>query len=424
MRMGVVSSFHRIRAGDRGRSLPAVLVALSVGAILLGPFLSHVSTRMLATREVNANFGQQFATDSGVEFAIWKLLNDSTFRNQADANIGTAIPITPDIDVNGETTSITVTALPLGEWSVLADAPAAINDGGAVAANGSSVYVQRGGGSDDFWRYNVGADDWTPGVDDTIRAVTAGGSLIHADGDWYGLHSPGCFLFFCWEFMYRFDGSVWDQMAGQFAFGSWKGNGSAIAYDNSDSIYILRGRGSSDFRRYNLEPADNWQGRSGAPGGVTAGGALAYAGGDEFYAFQGGDQDNFWLYDAGANSWSNGPSSAPANVGGGGALAADGDNYVYGLRGNGTTDVWRYNISGDFWQPLASAPDTVSGGGSLSYAGGVTFYATRGGNNTDFWRFRITPPRYDISAIAGDVTIDARIEIAGSSVSVVFWDIN
>jgi hypothetical protein len=43
---------------------------------------------------------------------------------------------------------------------------------------------------------------------------------------------------------------------------------------------------------------------------------------------------------------------------------------------------------------------------------------------TDFWRFEITPPQFDLSSQAGPFGIDARVEIDGTDVTVLIWDIN
>ena len=63
-------------------------------------------------------------------------------------------------------------------------------------------------------------------------------------------------------------------------------------------------------------------------------------------------------------------------------------------------------------------------GGALAYDGGSEIYALRGNTQDDFWRFTIEPPEFDLTATAGAFTIDVRIRIAGSTVTVLQWDIN
>lgn len=93
---------------EEGRSLPFALVTVAVGALLVGPFLAHVSTSLLGSRAMQEGMNKQYSADAGVEFGIWKLVNDSDFRAEVDATPGTPVAI-PDILVNQVTTSITVT---------------------------------------------------------------------------------------------------------------------------------------------------------------------------------------------------------------------------------------------------------------------------------------------------------------------------
>ena len=76
-----------------GRSLPAALITLAVGSLLLTPFLAFVSSRSLGTRGAAETFNEQYASDAGIEFGIWSLLNDSAFRSQVDINAGIPQPL-------------------------------------------------------------------------------------------------------------------------------------------------------------------------------------------------------------------------------------------------------------------------------------------------------------------------------------------
>ncbi len=67
-----------------------------------------------------------------------------------------------------------------GEWQSLTDAPAPLGPGAAMAEIDGKVYVLRGGGTSDFWRYDVGRDTWTvlpsaPFVVDETTPMTADG---------------------------------------------------------------------------------------------------------------------------------------------------------------------------------------------------------------------------------------------------------
>jgi hypothetical protein len=51
-------------------------------------------------------------------------------------------------------------------------------------------------------------------------------------------------------------------------------------------------------------------------------------------------------------------------------------------------------------------------------------YALRGNSQPNFWRLEINPPQFDLSSQAGDFNLDARVEIDGTDVTVLIWDIN
>ncbi len=81
-------SHHRLGA-EHGKSLPATLITLAVGSLLLTPFLSFVSSRSLGSGSARNAIAAQYSADAGIEFGIWSLLNDSSFRSLVDNNPGT-----------------------------------------------------------------------------------------------------------------------------------------------------------------------------------------------------------------------------------------------------------------------------------------------------------------------------------------------
>lgn len=73
------------------------LVALAFGVLLVVPMLSHVSTNLSASQVVDQNMREQYASDAGVEYGIWKLENDAGFRDQVKAagDAGVTLPPLP-----------------------------------------------------------------------------------------------------------------------------------------------------------------------------------------------------------------------------------------------------------------------------------------------------------------------------------------
>lgn len=68
----------RIISDERGRILAWTLVILGVGALLLPPLLTRVSTSLIASRAIEESLQEQYAADSGVEYALLQLKNGIT----------------------------------------------------------------------------------------------------------------------------------------------------------------------------------------------------------------------------------------------------------------------------------------------------------------------------------------------------------
>ncbi|MCJ7734632.1 MAG: hypothetical protein MUP11_08785 [Anaerolineales bacterium] len=401
---------------EAGQSLPAALIALAVGSLLLTPFLAFVSSRSLGTGTAQEAFNELYAADAGVEYGIWSLLKDDPFRSQVDLNAGTAQPLAflPG-SVNGFTPIISVTALPIGNWFLRQFAPAVIDMGGSLAyAGGDRVYALRGNGTSGFGYYSISGKFWDS-LAPTPDPVGEGGSLVHGDGNYlYALQgSQGKNKRTFWR--YNIDSNSWTPMASTLED---IGKGGSLVYPGEDFIYALGNKNS--FWRYNINE-DTWSNRHNTPGNVGDGAALVSTGGNTIYAFE-GNSTVFWRYRIASDSW-NSMQPAPGKATKGSALAYFGGSYLYGLQGN-STGFMRYNIAGDNWTFLTETPSDVGDGGSLVFTHSEGGYAFRGGNQTDFWEFEVTPPRYDISVQAGSVSTDARIEIDGGTNTILFWDID
>lgn len=429
---GASVSLSRIYRSEDGKTLPLALITLAVGAALVASLVGHVSSRMLGLRDTSQKLQHGYAADAGIEYAIWKLANDPSYRAQVQA--GTDPILTTS--VNNLNVTVDSLALPQGQWIELAEALDSVGSGAALAAGEDGrVYAIRGANTVQAWRYtpdgspSPGAGVWSDfAVNDTPASVSGGGDLIHTSGDqFYALRGAVSNDF--WG--YESGSNSWDSGVGSFAGGA--GDGAALVYSGpNNTMYALRGSGTTAFRRYRFGgggpgPPPGWIGAPEAPGPVQTGGALEDANG-LIYAFPGGSPI-LWLFDpaaGAAGSWASGsgdPADAPAAVGAGAALAWDGGDYVYALRGAGTSDFWRYSLSGDTWEAMASTPAPVGAGGDLERGSGGLLYAFQGGLTAGFWVFEITPPRFEITATTGSTTTSSRIELSASAVTVLLWDI-
>jgi hypothetical protein len=399
---------------EAGRSLPAALIALAVGSILLTPFLSFVSSRSLGGGAAEETFQAQYAADAGIEFGCWALLNRPAFRSLVDLTAGTPHSLAFPGTLNGYTPSITVTGLPLGFWYVRQSAPATIERGGALAyPGGDRIYVLRGDNSRDFWYYSISGDSWGS-LASTPGNVRQGGALVYGGGNFlYALRGNNQNDF--WRYNITTDN--WASMQNTPANVR---QGGALAYNGGNFIYAFRGN-SSDFWRYNIS-SDSWSSRTSAPNSTGYGADLVATNSNTLYAFRGANSTAFWRYNATSDSWTS-LQDTPSRVNNGGSLTYLSGSYLYGLQGT-STDFWRYAVTMDSWTTLAGTPASVGRGGDLIFSNPEGGFALRGGNQTDFWEFEVTPPRYDISSQAGTVTTDARLEIDGSTKRILFWDID
>ena len=79
---------------EGGQALPLALVVLAAGSLLVGPFLTHVSTGLLSSRIYGQAIVQDYSADAGVEYAIRRLQN-----GQTDV---------PEFTVNDDTVKVTI----------------------------------------------------------------------------------------------------------------------------------------------------------------------------------------------------------------------------------------------------------------------------------------------------------------------------
>jgi len=90
-----------------GQALVMVLLALTLGVLLVAGFLYYASTSQLATRAARDQTANRYSADAGVEHAIWRLTNQAGFTQTVTASS----PVVYNITINGQTVVITVTRI-------------------------------------------------------------------------------------------------------------------------------------------------------------------------------------------------------------------------------------------------------------------------------------------------------------------------
>ena len=101
--------------GEKGQALPMALVVLGLGALMIAPFLGHVSTNLIGSRIYGKVVEEQYAADAGIEFGIWNLLSGTaTVPEEGQVELPTftlnSAPVNVTIRDLGETYEITSTA--------------------------------------------------------------------------------------------------------------------------------------------------------------------------------------------------------------------------------------------------------------------------------------------------------------------------
>ncbi|MBM3156621.1 MAG: hypothetical protein FJ004_04985 [Chloroflexi bacterium] len=92
---------------ERGQVLALALAALAVGALLIAPFLNTVSVHSIANRAYRSSTMEQYASDAGVEDAIWALTSGTLASRLTYP--GAAVSHTVSEPINGILPAVTVT---------------------------------------------------------------------------------------------------------------------------------------------------------------------------------------------------------------------------------------------------------------------------------------------------------------------------
>jgi hypothetical protein len=247
--------------------------------------------------------------------------------------------------------------------------PQIIGDGGAICYGYNStlddwhIYAMAGGETAYFWRYHIPVEEnyWEETLTPTPANVGTGGAMVHANGYIYVLRGAGTTDF--WK--YDIVNDSWSSVASAL---DTVGAGGALCYDGSRYIYALRGGLTENFWRYDTTN-NTWAVMNPLnlkTSVVGAGGSLCYHNGN-VYAFQGDGKRFFYRYSISGDSWTS-LRNFIRNVGAGGAMTlaiSSGVYYIYALSGGVTSDFARYNFTSDRWEPREFAPYIVGTGGTL-----------------------------------------------------------
>ena len=153
---------------QRGTALILVLIALALGSLLITPMLNYVHTGLIETRISKELLLEQYAADSGVEYALLQL------RNNAGAYVQT--PLQEEFTINNGTVNVTVEYEGGGIFKITSTAA-----GGGSGSITIESYVKLDVGS---FIYAVAAKDLVQLRDTLVNSrPNPGGGNIHSNVD-------------------------------------------------------------------------------------------------------------------------------------------------------------------------------------------------------------------------------------------------
>jgi hypothetical protein len=192
--------------GEKGQALPLAMLALTIGTLLIVPFLSHAGASIIGSRVYGETMDYRTACDAGVEHAIWRLLYDGLVDDLP--NPGDQIIYQLPDTFNGVTTTVTVTANATGGGEQVGTITKTVLDSydfdGTYCNTPDIIHVSgnvyaivyEGSGSDGYIRTVTIAPDGTitHSTIDTLEFETNTcytPNIIHVSGDVYAVAYRG-----------------------------------------------------------------------------------------------------------------------------------------------------------------------------------------------------------------------------------------
>ena len=318
-----------------------------------------------------------------------------------------------------------------GSWGAMSqkNPPKPIaNAGPAYESVGENIFVMRGGGDVDFWKFTPATDSWTVLADVPTGVNTGSDLCVGESSDVLYATVGGTTKKF---YKYRISTNTWEARKD---LSDTSGAGSSIV-SNGTSVFYLRANASTDFFIYTIGDgsfdAGGWGGGANTGigniptygGNVGNGADMVWDGNNYIYSLKGGATQNWFRYTIDSNTWTamtnfsftavNAPTSA---------IFYNGAMYIfYGSSTIATTFLRKCTISGTTcaegatWNTLvngASAPNPAPAITNFPGIGRVTsdpdnLYLFRGYTSYDVWQFNLPdnkffmPPNFPIAVAAG-----------------------
>ncbi|NTU46069.1 hypothetical protein HGA88_00390 [Candidatus Roizmanbacteria bacterium] len=223
------------------------------------------------------------------------------------------------------------------KWTRLPNAPCTIYSG-SVYANGA-VYFACGNNTTLFFRYDSASLSWVRLADVPATVSAAGAQVASFDGTdtIYLLRGNGTTTLY----KYTISTNTWatESTTAPISFGG--GWGATMIYDGAGTtgnLYITRGNGWGNFYKYSLQ-SHTWSSLNSVPVPPNSGAATIYDNGKIYY-IPGASTNRMFVYDVTSNQWVNG-TKTPGETDYGASMVKVG-NVAYVTQGNYTSTFWRF----------------------------------------------------------------------------------
>ncbi|NTV40731.1 MAG: hypothetical protein HGA61_00430 [Candidatus Moranbacteria bacterium] len=284
-------------------------------------------------------------------------------------------------------------------WEVLPTTPAVATDNSiAFNANDNLLYLLRGGGTYDLWKYDssLGATgDWVGPQQVVNNTITMG---TGSDLIWNGVNGAGSYVYAvrgstAGFYRYATATNTWDATATLSSLPvvpTTDTTGTTVG----DYVYYPLGNNTTTFYRYTIS-TNTWTANTALPGTVSNGGSAVYNASDgKVYVLRGNGTPNLYgSANVATLNWTATPCASAVvngityNVNVGGRLVSDGTN-LYATIGDGETAFLKYNTAGNSWSKLSPTPFSQYYGTSLTFANGK-IYALAGYYKDETWEYTI-----------------------------------
>lgn len=298
-----------------------------------------------------------------------------------------------------------------------------VKAGGALTVvKDTLIYAFKGGGKSEFYCYNTERGNWTTccsipfcaaGTKKRVKAGAALASVTAPDRDWrsrtsrvYAFKGGGTSEFWCYDVA----ANQWTELPPIPGLKKVKGGAALVWVPSRTALYALKGNGTYEFWCYDLAH-DTWYQKPDIPAApppqrpkkVKEGAALALAVWDHdtlLYALKGNSTRELWTYSPARDTWLYRDSVpyAPGKknkIKDGAGLVSNQRDRLYLTKGGKTSEFWEYSLAAP-WSPWTRNADIggtegIKSGGALVHTDGIV-YALKGNNTREFWRY-LPPPR-------------------------------